>query len=67
MKPNLKLSNFNFKYKPPLITKLGDLKNSPIEENYYIGGVKWVEDTRSTLCGKGKRERQIKYAIIADE
>ena len=29
------LSNINFKYKPPSITKLGNLKNSPIK-NIYI-------------------------------
>ena len=62
------LSNINFKYKPPSITKLGDLKNSPIKKNYNItGAVKWVEKTRTTLCGKGKFERQIRHAIIEDE
>ena len=38
---NTELSNINFKYKPPSITKLGDLKNSPIKKNYnIIGAVK---------------------------
>ena len=62
------LSNINFKYKPPSVTKLGDLKNSPIKKIYnIIGAVKWVEETRTTLYGKGKYERQITHAIIADE
>ena len=62
------LSNINFQYKPPSITKLGVLKNSPIRKNYdIIGAVKWVEETKKTLCGKAKYERQIRHAIIADK
>ena len=36
------LSNINFKYKPPSITKLGDLNNSPTKKYIYniIGAVK---------------------------
>ena len=62
------LSNVKFKYKPPSVTKLGHLKNLPIKKLYnIIGALKWAEETRTALCGKGKYERQIRHAIIADE
>ena len=32
-----------------------------------IGAAKQVEETRTTLCGRGKYERQVRHVVIADE
>ena len=44
------LNNIDFKYKPPQITKLGDLENLLIKNVYSIfGAAECVEDTKTCL------------------
>lgn len=46
------LNNIDFKDKPPQTTKLGDLENLRTKKVYIIiGAAKWVEDTKTALCG----------------
>ena len=46
------LNNIDFKDKAPQTTKLGDLENLRIKNVYIlIGAAKWVENTKTALCG----------------